>query len=439
MSRITVGRHFRAMATAGLIAILAACSSSPSATVATHPSAAKPVRPICLPGGLDSDTANVLMLDTLLEAKEGGLFDAMKQSASSGQLYKALLYSRVLTEKPAAGPEAWQARARIAGALDFPHEAKLALERGTAPAGASAGKRMPVEEPLPSAHLASKAPTSLADWAASLEIVSGSEAAWGRRNAVVAIRDDVSGISGEGLAEPVRLDHVLPNLFVLTDGSTYREKGPSGWGVALLALGAINAGLGGYTGNMAAVESGQMAAAQGAGELSATRTVLTGGSFKRGIWKNDSFETRSDKGKPSGERRAVGYPLVLPTASGEPFAEVVSMRLIENGTKTPKLVIGSDASPTAVSALQVSRLMPSLGLSSLEVIVSPEELAMLLPDLDPERVAAFRGRASVAASAAAGYGAGTLAIRTPRYAARVADGRCVDIVTSESRWLVPEK
>ncbi len=62
---------------------------------------------------------------------------------------------------------------------------------------------------------------------------------------------------------------------------------------------------------MAAVEQGNLAAATGAGEITAKKTVLTGGSFKRGIWKDERFETRSDKGKPSGEHLAVGYGQAL--------------------------------------------------------------------------------------------------------------------------------
>jgi hypothetical protein len=434
--------RFRGLAAAGLVVTLGACSSGPANQITTPASVANPVRSICLPGGQDSDTANVLMLDTLLEAKQDRLFEAMQRAASGGELYKALLYSRVITGMSGAGPEVWEARARIASALDFPHEAEQAHMRASAQGGAPAGKQKPVEEPLPSAHLASKSPSSLADWAASLEIVSGSDSAWGRSHAVVAIRDDVSGISAEGRGEPVRADHVLPNLFVLTDGSTFREKGPSGMGIALVALGALSAGLGGYTGTMSAVEQGQSVAAVGAGELSATKTVLTGGSFRRGIWKDERFETRSDKGKPSGERLAVGYPLVMPTASGQPFSETVPMRLIENGTKTPKLQIGSDAKKTEVASVEVSRLVPPLGLSSLELMVSPEELSTLRPELDASRLASFRARASVAAAAAERFrtdGPAALTIRAPHYAARVADGRCVDIVISESRWLVPEK
>ncbi len=428
----------RGLAAASLIVNLGACSSGPSNQISTPASAANRLRPICLPGGQDSDTANVLMLDTLFEAKQDSLFAAMQRAAAGGELYKALLYSRVLTGRSDATPEAWEARARIAGALDFPYEAERA--RAHASAQGAGNRTKPVEEPLPSARLASKAPASLADWAASLEIIAGSDSAWGRPRAVVAIRDDVSGISAEGVGEPVQADHVLPNIFVLTDGSTFREKGPSGMGIALVALGALSAGLGGYSGSMAAVEQGQIVAGAGAGELSATKTVLTGGSFKRGLWKDERFETRSDKGKPSGERLAVGYPLVMPTASGQPFSETVPMRLIENGTKTAKMRVGSDPKPTDVSSVLVTRLLPS-GASSLEAIVTADELSDLVPTLEPSRLAAFQVRSSLVTGAADRYRADPSGVRilSPRYAARVADGRCIDVVISESRWLVPEK
>ncbi len=426
------------LSAASLALTLGACSSGPSNRISTPASAANSVRPVCLPGGQDSDTANVLMLDTLLEAKPDRLFAGMQRAAAGGELYKALLYSRVLTAKSDTTPEAWEARARIAGALDFPYEAEQARAHASAK-GTGIGTK-PVEEPLPSARLASKAPASLADWASSLEIVAGSDSAWGWPRAVVAIRDDVSGISAEGVGKPVQADHVLPNIFVLTDGSTFREKGPNGMGIALVALGALSAGLGGYSGSMAAVEQGQTVAAAGAGELSATKTVLTGGSFKRGLWKDERFETRSDKGKPSGERLAVGYPLVMPTASGEPFSESVSMRLVENGTKTAKLRVGSDPKPTDVSSVRVTRLLPS-GASSLEAIVTVEELSDLVPTLEPTRLAAFQVRSSLVAGVADRYRADPSAVRilSPHYAARITDGRCVDVVITESRWLLPEK
>ncbi len=422
----------RSMAAIGAVAALSACTSgspSPSWQPIVLPAAANPVRSLCLPGGIETDTANVLMLDLLLEARPERLLEGARKAEARGELYKALLYSRILTGHEGARPDAWRARARIAAALDFPHEAEEA-NRAAAGGASSSVLARPIEEPLPSVHLASTAPASFSDWAASLEITAGSLTAWGQDRAVVAVRSDVSGYSEDGVGLPVRLDLVLPGAFVLAGGQTFKLKGGSGWGGTLVVLGFINAALGAYTGSSEAMEVGQSSVEQGMDKISTAPKLLKGGAYKRGYWTGETFETIGEKGDPSGGGWAVGYPIVLPTASGSPFSEAVPMKLIEDGTKV------------SVPSIQVSRLLPSIGLSSLEAIVTSKELVTLLPKLDRARTSAFRGRASVAKAAADNFkrnGAGSLTFAEPRYAGRTPDGQCVDVTIGAQRWLIPEQ
>src|SRR5262245_49647400 len=232
----------------------AAESRTASAAAAAAPAPA-PKLPTCYLSNVskadrfaDADYSSWMLGDGIRQADPEKLYARMKSAADSKEQYKALYFSRLITDAAPDLPGAWTNRAAFAEALGLLVEANLS--KANALPGAS---RVAVPGGMLPGIVLSHRPVTLSDWAAAMSLMADDTSA--REGfAVVAVRDDVTGIEevqGENpqvTGKPISLDDLLANAFVLRNADPMKEHNTRGGmlalGIAMAALGGMSAGLG---------------------------------------------------------------------------------------------------------------------------------------------------------------------------------------------------
>ena len=350
----------------------------------------------------DAAYARFLAGEGLRSADPQTIVLRMLAAAKQSETYKALYLARLVTSANPDLAAAWANRAQLALALGF--EAEAAASKANA---ADGGNR-----PLPPVALPGTMktrPTTLADWAAALALVADDVAALEGRGALVAVRDELSGIQAAAndaieasqrgpwaTAKPVQVDHVLPNLFVMPKATPMDKKSMRG---GMFALGTLA-----LAGSTFATTVGATDAARAFSEMYGDTmgrafevpSELKGGSFV-GITFAGGVARRTEmKPRTSGKYEAVNTPLPLLWASGSSMAAVhrahwksgdspksEAMRI---DRKTKKQEWKKYEVPV-LSYPRVQQLCANLRLCSpkltlLEVMLTPADVAALAPGLE---------------------------------------------------------
>src|SRR5688572_3823910 len=135
----------------------------------------------------DAAYARLFAGDGLRSSDPQTIFQRMMAAAKQGETHKALYLARLFTAAKPDLAAGWTNRAQLADSLGF--DAEAAASRANASDGAN--------RPIPPTALpgAMKTrPASLADWAAALALVADDVAVKEGPHALVAVRDDLSGV-----------------------------------------------------------------------------------------------------------------------------------------------------------------------------------------------------------------------------------------------------
>jgi len=261
------------------------------------------------------------------------LFARMQSATTASERYKALYFARIFTQAVPENAAGWSNRAALARKLGFTAEADAsdANSHGAGPLTA------PPLEPLPGATTMPK-PASLHDWAAAVALMADAVAQRSGPTTLVAIEDTVSGVHQATQQEldavnrerkeeevaptgpwvepvPMKLQHVLPNAFVLRSALPMSEKSMNlGSMLGAFAM----AGASGYQQNYnpAAAQQSMDLADELAGKSLAVAATHKGGSYSAVTYRDGKEVISKHQPKASGEDATVGLPVPLLWASG---------------------------------------------------------------------------------------------------------------------------
>jgi hypothetical protein len=338
--------------------------------------------------------------DVLRTAEPVAVWARLKSAADAGKNHKALLLARLFTQMQPESAAGWKNRSALAATLGLAEEAALSQANAEHPA-----QRVPV----PGGFLPGRAfrvrPATLDDWAAAVVLLGDDvwQATGGQ--ALVAIRDDVSGVEvitpdgatdgGYVVAKRLRLHDVGQNLFATRRSQPMKQKSSSaGWTAAMLGATMMSA-LNQSSGNTALANDWQDLANRFGGRAAVAPSRLEGGSFEQTTWAADTGRavTETVKPRPAGEFKAVSTPLVVLWASGPSGSASVRADGVTGKGKRPKVQTwagpGAGAAPKTAEA--PSLWYPRLGalsldgvsyesLTILELMLTAEDLEGLVPD-----------------------------------------------------------
>ena len=287
--------------------------------------------------------------DALLDVDPKVLYARMAAAAAAGETYKALYLARIFTQTSPEMPEAWSNRARLAAALGLERERAAAERRAGDPAG---GLPVPMEG-LPGQALPLR-PGSIADWAGAILLMSDASAV-AHPSALPAVRDDVSGIvastaeeteqspgrSPWARPEPIRLDDVLPNAFLLQSGQPMKWKTEnSGSLFAGMAL-AMLAGAASAKNDAAAADTFAAASGDMFARAEAVKSHYVGGKYQAVSYVNGTARSANVLPRSTGVSHAVGMPVPLLWAAGGSMSGTARLDL--KGTTTNWLMRVGDS------------------------------------------------------------------------------------------------
>ena len=343
-----------------------------------------------------------LAADGLRSSDPKALFQRIVAATQAGQAYKALYLSRLFTELQPDNRVGWTNRAKVAASLGFDAEAAAAQ------ANAETGTTRPLSgAALPG--IVKARPSTLADWAAALALISDDTTAREGRPVVIAVRDDLSGVSvasaqeierqGRGPwanAKPVQIEDVLTNLFAMPQATPMDGKSVKG---GMFALGALALAGSAYTSSVGAADSAAtLAGLYGAAMASAYEVPsdFKGGEFISTTYANGAPRATKMSPKTAGKREAIGTPLPLLWASGPSLSPFLAATW-RNGDTNKSEAIGwtptrrsRSGRNTTCRRLVYPRLhqlcagadVCSPKLTVLELILSAEDLRALAPGTD---------------------------------------------------------
>jgi len=281
----------------------------------------------------DPDYFKMLAADGILKVDAQALYARLQAAVAANERYKALYFARLFTNAKPEVAAGWSNRASIATVLGLTNEAGAALQNANNPAHS-----VPVPLGLLPGPNFTTRPVSLGDWAAAMALISDGIAAKEGPNALLAIRDSVSGIhkaTARELAEEaaqaredgqpsdgpwarpesIKLQDVLPNAFSLRAGEPMKYQSTNTVGMTFAILAAGLSGLQMNTNALAADQS-LKAANLLAGQASDVPSNYKGGNFTTAIYKDDKDAVTVNHPQPSGKYYVVGLPVPLLWASG---------------------------------------------------------------------------------------------------------------------------
>jgi hypothetical protein len=327
------------------------------------------------------------------------LFQRITAATQSGEAYKALYFARVFTELQPANRVGWMNRATLAANLGFDVEAAAAKA-----VGESGIPRTLAGAALPG--LLKVRPSTLHDWAAALALMADDTAAREGRPVLLAVRDDLSGVTVAtaeeietaargpwATANPVQMEDVLTNVFVLSQARPMDRKSMNG---GAFALGALALAGSAYSSSVGAADSATtLAGLYGTAMANAYEvpSEFKGGEFLARTYDTGAPREMKISPKTSGKLEAVGTPLPLLWGSGPSLAPTITATW-RNGDSDKSEAIRIDAKTKKqewkkhrIPALTYPKLQQICGqgaacspkLMLLEVMLSAEDLRVLAP------------------------------------------------------------
>jgi hypothetical protein len=383
-------------------------------TSASHAADKKPAAPVASPAAgfpaaylktqpelqrfADPAYFRMLAADEIRNADPKALFARMAAATQANEGYKALYLSRLFTALQPDNRTGWANRAQLAAGLGFDDEAAAAR------ANAETGAATPVRGGALPGTLKVR-PTSLADWAAAMALVSDDVKAREGRPVVVAVRDNLSGVSvpsNEEIqreargpwvnAKPVQLEDVLTNLFAMPQATPMDRKSMKG---GLFAMGALALAGSTYATQIGAVDAAaQLSEAYGNAMAQAFEVAsdFKGGSFMAVTYANATPKTTTHTPKTAGKHEAIGTPVAMLWASGGSTSPVLDA-LWRNGDSNKSEAIKLDAKTTKqewkkyeLKAMSYPRLQQlcatnqcSAQVTIMEVMLTADDLRVLAP------------------------------------------------------------
>lgn len=292
-----------------------------------------------------------LAADGIRHADPKALFQRIAAATQAGEGYKALYLSRLFTHMQPENQTGWANRARLAASLGFATEAAGA--QANTEAGAATAVRGGA---LPGSFKVR--PTTLSDWAAAIALASDDVMAREGRAVVVAVRDDLSGVSvptneevqleGRGpwaTAKPLQLDDVLPNLFAMPQATPMDRKSMKG---GLFALGALALAGSTYANTIGAADAAAQFSEMYGNAMAHAFEVpseFKGGSFTAVTYVNGAPRSTNVTPKTAGKREAIGTPVAMLWASGGSLSPTIEA-VWRNGDSGKSEAIKLDAKTT---------------------------------------------------------------------------------------------
>jgi len=378
----------------------------------------------------DPDYFKALASDGLRAVDSKVLFERIAAATRANETYKALYLSRLFNAAHPDNRTGWTNRARLAASLGFVKEAAAAQ------ANADAGSTDPiVGSALPGTFRVR--PTTLADWAAAMALAADDTTARENRPIVMAVRDDLSGVSVPSAeevqhlnrgpwvdAKPIQVDHVLPNLFAMPEATPMDRKSINGGMFALGMLATVGSS---YATHIGATESAltfSELSGNAMAKASEVPSVYKGGKFVAVTYPSGIAKRTDMQPQTAGKHEAIGTPLPILWASGSSLSSAVPA-FWRNGDTGKSFAMKVDSKTKKlewknhlVPALDYPRLMQFCDggkqctphMTLLEVLLSSDDVRALAPgaewDLPKLEFAASRYAAQqplTIASASAGF------------------------------------
>jgi hypothetical protein len=394
------------------------------------------------------------------------LFARSQAAVRANESYKALYFARLFTEAHPEIAAGWNNRAALAKAIGLTEEA----------AGSDANAKNvahPVKVPLgilPGNGLKTK-PTSLADWAAAMALLSDGLAEKEGKGALVAIKDSVSGIhqaTAEEIAEqnqdakdagvspsgawatpePIKVEHVLGNVFSLRSADPMHFKSTNTGGMfAAMLMG----GLAGMQQNPVARDQISDEAAEMAGRASQVPSHYAGGSYTIATYPDGKEAATVQHPQPSGEDETVGLPVPLLWASGgsttafysgrwiaanqKPYVKRITASDVGKDVRARRTNVPNDLRFPKFMTLCTGTANCSNPLTLMELLLTHEDIEAFAPAL----AASFDESANLRNA----YKSDKLVVRTAYAGGRMAaidkDGTLYLLSPEPTNWLVPSR
>ena len=408
----------RMASTLGAIAVWLVATAGAAAEKKAQPPAQYPspvLRQAAAARFADGEYFRWMAADGLLKADPKKLYAAIQRAADRGEVYKVHLLSWVFTEAAPDNAAGWKNRANSAAALGLSAEAEKCAAAALDP---GSGRSVPPSL-MPGA--VSIRPRTLEDWAASLALLAESVRLARGADRILAVKDNVSGVTVHGIdeddikegmlpwatAERVALAHVGPNVFQLLAADPMKPKSVNkGQLFGAILLGAAAA----YAGGTPGVDVSSLTPSmQLSGDLMANAFEVPSNLIK-GSYTMASFDGQGHSKtvvaapKTSGKSNAVETPLPILWASGGAFAPFVRAAWSANDNDDFARKLGLNSTPLdklpAANARRLSNLyFPRLArlcifekctpaVTLQEVFLDRDDLALLgvessaLPDLE---------------------------------------------------------
>lgn len=291
--------------------------------------------------------SRLMLGDGLRSAPSEALFARSKAAHEAGELYKAFYLARLLNQAAPDLTGAWSNTAALAEALGLPQRDVEAYR-----ARAEGKHDLPIPSGLlPGAKLTVR-PSSLGDWAAAMSLLADGTASVEGPEALVALVDTVSGIQPQSyvsplhgqvehfaLPAPIRLEHVLPNVFALRDAKAMSKKGMGfgGWmslvaGAALSYAAVSNAP---YMDPASLAQTNRLAASALSNAFAVNSDWQKGLYITRNYSEGQAREVKLEP-KTAGKYNAVNLPVPVLIASGGSLRPSVRARLGDKGGSPAK-------------------------------------------------------------------------------------------------------
>jgi len=344
----------------------------------------------------------MLVADGIRTSEPKALFERLAAATRAGEAYKALYLSRLFTELQPDNKVGWTNRATVAASLGFTAEAAAAQAK------AETGSTQPLAGAALPGTVEAR-PKTLADWAAAVALIADDTNAREGRAVVLAVRDDLSGVSvatAEAIerenrgpwatAMPVQLEDVLPNLFAMPQATPMDRKSRKG---GMFALGALALAGSAYSSSVGAADSAATLAGLYGNAMASAYNLpsdFKGGEFVATTYGSGSPRATKMTPKTAGKSEATGTPLPLLWASGPSLSPFLAATW-RNGDSSKSEAIKLDARTKKqewkkheVPALMYPRMHQlcaavndcSPMLTLLEVMLSADDVRALAPGIE---------------------------------------------------------
>ncbi len=335
--------------------------------------------------------------DGLRGSDPKGLFQRITAAVEAGQNYKALYLARLFTQLKPDVQQGWVNRSSIAATLGYREEAALAQANA---------ESSPNARPVPPSVLPGTIrvrPKDLSDWGAALALLSDDLTAKEGAQALISIRDDVTGIqvstpeevakeaqesASDGLPptgpwarpKPLLLSDIAPNMFSMRGGEPMRESSTNG---GSLAGALLMSGLAGMQKETASATQAAAAAGAMMEKANSVPSIYKSGRYLGVTYVAGDPKTTTYLPKPSGKYDAIGNPLPIIWASGGSMSSAVFAQVVSSGKVRGTRIGPEDAGKTQDKNLKKKQ---RLNTGTLPPLYYPRLAAFQYPQSDGKTI-----------------------------------------------------